>query len=263
MATVERGLTLAQVEEMRVLWANGCGETLQQIAARYGCHYTTVMRRVKPVTLNPVTPIRRRPANMTTPRIEKRVMEAVRAGIPYRQISEELGPTPRTIKRILTRHGMKSERKPGPRPKLREVPVPQDTPTGKLTDALRGDAGLVPARPLAVAVEHEAEYRFGGRRGVCWEAQIDESVIRKWLKGDLLATHLEIADRVLIAVDRCWWEVYDKADPGSLHPRRALDVLAWLDVADRLSRLWDGEVLLGPDDPVLEAERVAALEWAA
>jgi hypothetical protein len=32
---------------------------------------------------------------------------------------------------------------------------------------------------------------------------------------------------------------------------------------DRASRLWDGEVLLGPDDPKLLAERAAALEWAA
>lgn len=259
-------ITVEQVARMRELWDDGKGWTLQRIAAEYGCHYTTVLRRVKPVTLSPVTQLRerRRPANMTSPLVEKRVIAAVKAGMSYREIRERIGPNERTIKRIMKRHGLTTDRKPGPRPSTRNPVRPEEARVRKLYEG-KPAPSTIEAAPLAVMVDRQAMYRWSGRFGVCWEAQIDEGMLRKWHSRAILTTHLDTADRVLIAINRNWHEVYDPQahEPGVFRARQRDDVLAWLDVVDRASRLWTGEVLLGPDDPVLEAERVAALKWAA
>jgi hypothetical protein len=129
--------------------------------------------------------------------------------------------------------------------------------------------GDIESKPLLVFALREA-YRLAGslrfgRTLVCHNAGMSVRCLYSWETGERTHTQFETADRLLLTLERNWHEVYDPQahEPGMFRSRQRDDVLAWLDVVDRASRLWAGEVLLGSDDPklVLEAER--ALEWAA
>lgn len=266
-----RRITPEQIKEMRKLWDNGHGETFQQIAERYGIHHTTVMRRVRPLVLalGSQAPARRRLPHATPLAVEKQVLRAYESGLSYVEITREFGTVERTIKRILVRHGITPERREG-RPQLKTAPA-----KARAKRRYEPDPTMVVGRPLAAMMAREISRRdlwswwdqaLGMRKRVCQDCGIAERLLHAWEhKSSSVMTCFDTADRVLIGLGLLWWEVFDPQEhaPLTLKPRQRDDVLAWLDVVDRASRLWEGEVLLGPDDPVLDAERVAALEWAA
>jgi hypothetical protein len=203
---------------------------------------------------------------------EKAVMRRLRDedNESYEEIANKTGRTISCVYRYL--NGRKPKRKRPQKPKLKIVrtePPPIRIPSRRTFAAPDSRAGDIEAAPLLRASLMEALRLTGtlahGRGIVAQRAGVSVRSFFAWQTGERTHTTLDTADRLLLAIERNWWEVYDPQTnpPGLFKPRRCDDVLAWLDVVDRASRLWDGEVLLGPDDPVLEAERVAALEWAA
>jgi hypothetical protein len=187
---------------------------------------------------------------------------------PYHEIARRTGRTISCVHRVLC--GRTPKRVKPPALKLAPTELPPTRLESRRTfpdpDCRAGD---IEVAPLLRAALSEALRLTGtlahGRGIVAKRAGVSTRSFYSWEAGERTHTKLDTADRLLLAIERNWWEVYDPQQhpPGMFKPRRCDDVLAWLDVVDRASRLWNGEVLLGPDDPVLEAERVAALEWAA
>lgn len=186
---------------------------------------------------------------------------------PYHEIARRTGRTISCVHRALC--GRTPKRKPPRVVKLTPIQPPPTRLESRRAfpepDCRAGDIEVAPLLRAALAEARRLTGTTHGRGIVAERAGFSTRSFYSWESGERTHTKFDTADRLLLAIDRNWWEVYDpqRNPPGMFGHTRTADVLAWLDVVDRASRLWTGEVLLGPDDPVLEAERVAALEWAA
>jgi hypothetical protein len=95
----------------------------------------------------------------------------------------------------------------------------------------------IPLAPLAYAVAQavalEDEAMFAERAGV------SARLLRAWRNHERDVAHEETADKVLIALDKFWWEVFEPVDaPGVFSPVRARDVTAWLEAALTAVEVW-------------------------
>lgn len=234
------------------------GDSIELIAHRYKRAFSTVHDR-----LHRVTRLRTRSeaARSFSPQQEQRIIKLMgKPGAKRAQVAKEVGVSPYVVRRIMVRNA---------------APPPLRVLKMKARRKIREqDPTHIHGRPLATFINREIVKRNGRtwwdgalamRTRVCDDCGIGIRILYAWEQGSVETTRFDTADRVLIGLGLLWWEVFDPQEHPAcmLRSRQRDDVLAWLDVVDRASRLWTGEVLLGPDDPVLEAERVAALEWAA
>jgi transposase-like protein len=258
---VVKRITRHEAQQMRTEYE--AGDTIEAIAARYGRAFSSVHGQ-----LVGRTRLRSRSEALRsyTPTQEKRILTLMAApGATKAEVAHQVGVSVYAVRRVLAR----KDAPPPPvlriKPKRKQVaPDPTQVPTAPLLAAIHVEI-LRRARQLEQRMFVATDKRLSARSSTCVDCGISPKTLYNWEHGIHHWVAFNTADRVLLGLGLLWWEVYDPADAtqGVFRPRQRDDVLAWLDVADRLSRLWDGEVLLGPDDPVLEAERVAALEWAA
>lgn len=253
-----RSFSRAEIRLMRDLYEQGWGS--ERIADRLNCGPTTVRNYVG-------DKIRPTAERSTTPEQETRLAELMRTpGMTKAEAARQVGVSYSIVKRLCQRE--KIVRKP--------------------KHKLASEADGVPVQPLRVFLQRGVQRRIAYNNGharslktgptrakgvmplpprdvVCGHCGITQRLLFAWEHERQDAeTAFDIADRILIGLERGWWEVFDPTEhePGLLHWRQRDDVLVWLDVVDRMSRLWDGERLLGPDDPNVERERAAAIRWA-
>lgn len=92
----------------------------------------------------------------------------------------------------------------------------------------------VSAAPLAWAVEGWDFAALAERAGV------SERLLRAWRNRERRSTWWDTADRVLLALDRFWWEVFDPAcaPAGLFSGERSRDLVGWLEAALTAQELW-------------------------
>jgi transposase-like protein len=233
------------------------GNTIESIATRYGYSSSAVGARLASVTL---IRSRNEMQRSYTPEQEQEILRLMQMpGAKKARVARQVGVSPHALQRCLDRQ----------RAPVKPVVLKPKRPISK------PDQEMVPSQLLVVFIQREVRRRDGRSwwantglnhtKQVCRDCGISQRLLYLWSYGILTTTKFDTADRVLIGLGCLWWEVFDPQQhkPLMLKSRQRDDVLAWLDVVDRASRLWEGEVLLGPDDPKLDAERKAALEWAA
>jgi hypothetical protein len=229
MATRKR-ITPEQTREMKRLWNKGTGWTLTEIGVYFGCDTSTVSRHVKPYDASDLRSSCRKPNKVSQATVESIIKMMDNKMRPV-EVAKHVGIHATTVRNIYRR-------------------------CRGTTQAQRSQRSSVPTGPLLVFVDREATGRGEdinrGRECVCWEARIDESALRKWRQHETW-TSFDIADRLLIALDVQWWEVFDPSSHDKTRMfawRQRDDVLAWMNVCDVMARLWTGEGLIG-DSPLV------------
>src|ERR687890_43424 len=97
----------------------------------------------------------------------------------------------------------------------------------------------VPIAPLSAAVDAYALREPERERDLADAAKVDGRLFRSWRRRERRVTHVGTADRVLVALDRLWWEVFDPdLAPGCFSSVRSRDVVAWSEAMLRACELW-------------------------
>jgi hypothetical protein len=79
-------------------------------------------------------------------------------------------------------------------------------------------------------------------------AGVSERLLRAWRTGERHLATWDAADSLLLAINRCWWEVFDPADAEpceTFSGKRGRDVVAWLKAADMAMVLWETQPAVG------------------
>jgi hypothetical protein len=123
--------------------------------------------------------------------------------------------------------------------------LPAGTGKGRRVDGTgaRFARRSVASAPLAAAVTKEAlrldEDFAVGERIIAKRAGLSEKVLYNWRTGRSPRAIWDSADRVLVALDVMWWEVFDSgAIPGLFSGERGRDVVAWTKAALDAAELW-------------------------
>lgn len=172
------------------------------------------------------------------------------------QVAERCGVERGTVRRALLRRGLAvrslsdAARVDKARRAGRDVmAVPIDEvvePSGEVLDRTEGrgtrlERRSVSSAPLAAAVRAQAlrlsEDFTVGERIIAERAGLSPKVLYNWRTGKSPRALWDSADRVLVAIDREWWEVFDVA-PGLFSGERGRDVVGWTKAALDAAELW-------------------------
>ena len=145
--------------------------------------------------------------------------------MPACRVAVEVGVGHDTPARVWLRHGLDVPRgrKAAPRPAYGNFPEHE---------------GVLIA-PLSAAVDAYALREPERERDLADAAKVDGRLFRAWRRRERRVTHVGTADRVLVALDRQWWEVFDPdLAPGCFSSVRSRDVVAWSEAMLRACELW-------------------------
>jgi hypothetical protein len=96
----------------------------------------------------------------------------------------------------------------------------------------------VAAAPLAAAILRwsDPDTDLGT---ACEAAGTDARTVRGWRSGERRRARFAIAERILVALDLHWWDVFDPASaPGVFSGVRSRDVVAWCEAALSAAEAW-------------------------
>ena len=150
---------------------------------------------------------------------------ALHGVMPAYRVAEDVGVTVASVTRTWLRHGLDvpGGRKANPRPAYGKFPEYEG----------------VPIAPLSAAVDAYALREPERERDLADAAKVDGRLFRSWRRRERRVTHVGTADRVLVALDRLWWEVFDPdLAPGCFSSVRSRDVVAWSEAMLRACELW-------------------------
>lgn len=106
----------------------------------------------------------------------------------------------------------------------------------------------VAGEPIAHALYEQAA--GVGVEVYCNEVEVPSRSVRRWYYGE--GIRLDTLDRILLAMDVTWQDVYDPQRFSALYTP-----LRWIDIVDTLSRAFEGQALIGLEAVEYE-ERIAA-----
>lgn len=269
--------TLAHADVQRTVEVYERGLTLREVAAELGIADTTVRYRLEQAGIHLrdrseaalISPnMRRLPAEK-----QAEIVAHYQRGANQIEVAELTGVSRATVYNVLNRNGIALrgrsegvvrawERKragdpPAPKRKRAGAPArrsvaPRPVKRRRLAAVDAEVVGFVASAPLAAMLRVEAGRRDSesehSLEDVCTQARIDPRQLRTWETGEYRKARFDVADRVLVGMERLWWDVYDPQayGPGLLHWRQRDDVLAWLDVVDHAAAMWEGEGSFAP-----------------
>lgn len=241
---VEDGLSLRQVAEVL-----GVGQS----SVRWRLERAGVQMRPKSQA-GRESPFLRRLEPEVEDEIVRLYVEALRN---QREIAEEIGVTRVTVQRVLSRRGVPGRdraqatrvangKPPGePVPRVQQV-KPKEAPTRRDYGAGRARR-RVPAAPLVPLIEGSRDAE-GSLEPFADAAGVSDRLLLAWRKGERRDASWDSADKVLIALDRFWWDVYEPADARpceTFSGVRGCDVVAWVRAAEMAAALWDAQPAVG------------------
>lgn len=228
---------LATAELERTVAAYQSGLTLHGTAQALGIGESTVRYRLTRagVSLRSTSEALRMSPLMAriAPEVELEIIRLYSDELlSQREVSEQLGVCRTTVRRVLRRRGvwirdraqaarLTYGKAPGPPvPRKLRFAEPEVVPSPINDEPQDGRVAWVSSLPLALAMERFVAGRSDGSpqcpaRGLlCEEVGVDPSLMLQWSNGRRTRTRASTAERVLAAIDRMWWEVFDAEDHG-------------------------------------------------